>query len=81
MTIGTISVRITKAVSKMLMNGKTELVKMEQIFIDLSEETSNVHFVNDAIQRKWGKDFVVCTSDGLAIEDSSGTSGELFFCF
>ena len=77
----TSNVRITKAVLKALMNGKTELIKMEQVFIDLSEGTANVHFVNDAIQRQWGKEFIVCTSDGLPIEDGSGTTGMFVWNF
>ncbi len=71
----TCSARITKAFQKVMVNGKTDLLKLEQTFIDLTEETANVNFVNDAIQNRWGKEFVVCTSDGLPIEDSSGTTG------
>ena len=71
----TCSVRIAKADVRRLSNGKVELEKLEQTFIDLTDDTANVNYVNTVIQKKWGKEYVLCTNDGLPIEDGFGTQG------
>ena len=59
-------------------NGKPEFDKSGQTFVDVSDATANVFYINGVIQSKWGKEYVVVTGDGLKIEDSSGTQGMCF---
>lgn len=60
---------------KRLPNGKAEFSAENQIFISVSEGNANVHFIQNVVQQKWGRSYVLVTSDGLSIEDSSGTQG------
>ncbi len=70
------SVKIVQASFKRLPNGKPEFSQIGQVFIDISETTANAHYLSSVIQKKWGADHVLVTSDGLRIEDSSGTQGK-----
>ena len=51
-----------------------EFMAQNQTFVDVTEATANLHYVSSAIQRKWGPEYVLVTSDGL---DSSGTQGRI----
>ena len=75
----TYNVKVSKATVTHHPNGKTELSKVEQMFIDITDETANVHYINNLVREKWGSSYVTVTSDGLPVEDSSGTQG-LSFC-
>ena len=44
--------------------------------MDVTEATANLHYVSSAVQRKWGQEYTLVTSDGLKVDDSSGTKGE-----
>ena len=66
--------RIAKAAVRRLSNGKVEIEKLKQTFIDLVDDTANVNYVNTVIQKK-NKGYVLCTNYGLPIEDGSGTQG------
>ena len=57
-------------------NGKAEFSGENQTFISISEANANVHFIQNVVQQKWGRSYVLVTSDGLPIEDSSGTQGD-----
>ena len=70
------SVRVAKAiVSCSSTSGRDELHKYEQTFVDVTDVTANVNYILNVVQKKWGKNFVLCTSDGIPIEDGSGTQG------
>ena len=56
-------------------NGKLEFFKIGQMFITLYEPTATVDYITAVIQKKRGKEYIIVTSDGLPIEDSSGTQG------
>ncbi len=72
------SVRVAKATVTCSSNGsRVELHKYEQTFVDVTEDTANVNYILNVIQKKWGNNYVICTSDGIQIEDSSGTQGML----
>ena len=58
-------------------NKKPSFNKLGQTFIDLTEATANIHYVTSVVQQKFGPVHVVVTGDGLKIEDSSGTQGDL----
>ena len=61
-------------------NGKVEFERLEQTHISIDNRSANVHTVNNAIKMKWGSDFVVVTGDGLEVDDSSGTQGNVYIC-
>ena len=70
-----ISVKVVQAGFKRLISGRPEFTPQNQTFVDLTEATANVNYVTSAVQRRWGADYVMVTSDGLKIDDSSGTQG------
>ena len=61
-------------------NGKVEFEHLEQTHISIGNRSENVHTINNAIQMKWDSDFVVVTGDGLEVDDSSGTQGDVHIC-
>ena len=69
------NVKIVQATMKRLASGKTEFVTVNQTFVDVTEITANVHYISSVVQRKWGSQYVLVTSDGLKLDDSSGTQG------
>ena len=69
------SVKVTKADVSVQANGKIELSKVKQMFIDVTDDTSNVHYINSIVREKWGPGHITVTNDGLPVEDSSGTQG------
>lgn len=71
-----INVKIIQASVKRLANGKLEFMAHNQTFVDVTEATANVNYVSLAVQRKWGSDYNLVTSDGLKLDDSSGTHGK-----
>ena len=71
------NVKILQASIKRLSNGKIEFLAQNQTFVDVTETTANLHYVSSAIQRKWGSEYILVTSDGLKLDDSSGTQGML----
>ena len=72
------NVKIVQASVKRLSSGKMEFTAQNQTFVDVTETTANLHYVSSAIQAKWGPKYVLITSDGLKLDDSSGTQGMLF---
>ena len=72
------NVKIVQASVKRLSSGKMEFTAQNQTFVDVTETTANLHYVSSAIQRKWGPEYALVTSDGLKLDDSSGTQGMLF---
>lgn len=72
---GTFNVKVVKANMKKLPNGKVEFEQLEQTHINLDDSSANINTVTNAVQAKWGPEYVVVTGDGLAVDDSSGTQG------
>lgn len=70
------NVKIVQASMKHLASGKIEFIPQNQTFVDVTETTANLHYVSSAVQRKWGPEYTLVTSDGLKVDDSSGTQGE-----
>ena len=62
-------------------NGKLEFFKIGQMFVTLYEPTATVDYITAVIQKRWGKEYIIVTSDGLPIEDSSGTQGTYYVGF
>ena len=70
------NVKIIQASVRRLSSGKLEFLPQNQTFVDVTEATANLHYVSSAVQRKWGQEYTLVTSDGLKVDDSSGTKGE-----
>ena len=70
-----ISIKVVQAGFKRLIGSRPELIPQNQTFVDLTEATANINYVTSVIQRRWGMEYVMVTSDGLRIDDSSGTQG------
>lgn len=68
-----------KIIQARLANGNVEFLAQNQTFVDVTEATANFHYISIslAIQRKWGQEYILVTSDGLKLDDSSGTQGML----
>ena len=75
-----VSVKIVKA-SFSFKNGKAEFQKLGRTFISVSEATANDIYISSVIRQKWGEDYVLVTSDGLQLEDSSETQGKYYSNF
>ena len=73
--VQSVNVKIVKATMKLGANGKPEFTPVTQTFVDVTETTANTDYILSAVQRKWGAQYVIVTSDGLQIEDGSGTQG------
>ena len=52
---------------------KCEFANHGQTFVDVIEST--VNYIRNAVQKRWGEEYILVTADGLEIEDSSGTQG------
>ena len=75
--VQTVIVKIVKATMTTGLNGKPEFTPLTQTFVDVTESTANTNYILNAVQRKWGSQYVIVTSDGLQIDDGSGTQGML----
>ena len=71
------NVKIVKATMKPGANRRPDFTPLTQTFVDVTESTANTNYILNAVQRKWGAQYVIVTSDGLQIEDGSGTQGAL----
>ena len=54
---------------------KPEFTPTGQLYIEITDSTSNIEHVLEKIQNKWGQDYLLVTSDGLKLEDSPATRG------
>ena len=75
---GSFNVEVVKAIMKKLPNGKVEFERLEQTFVSLDDSCANVGTVNNAVELKWGPEYMLVTADGLEIDDSAGTQGKPF---
>lgn len=73
-----ISLKVIQASMRRLPSGKVEFNQKSQTFIDIKEDTANVNYISSAVQNKWGSNYVLVTSDGLAIDDCSGATGRYY---
>jgi len=71
----TVNVKIVKANISKSPTGRFIFEKLGQAFIDINESNANIFYVSGVVEKKWGSSYVLVTSDGLKIEDSSGTQG------
>ena len=60
---------------KKLPNSKVEFEQLEQTHINLDDNSANINTVTNAVQAKWGPEYVVVTGDGLEVDGCSGRGG------
>jgi len=60
-----------------LPSGKVEFDRLEQMHISMDDWSPNVNTVTNAVQSKWESDYIAVTGDGLEVDDSSGTQGNV----
>lgn len=72
-----VSVKVVQSSISKLSSGKLDFEKLGQTFVEVNESTANVDFITTCVQRKWGYDYVLVTNDGLRVEDSAGTQGNV----
>ena len=64
-------ISVVQATLKKLSSGKIEFTRENQTYVTVTEETANIDYISQAIQRKWGFHYVLVTSDGLKLDDSA----------
>ena len=66
-----VKVKVVQATMRKSPSGKVEFTRENQTYVTVTEGTANVDYVSQAIQRKWGFNYVLVTSDGLKLDDSA----------
>ena len=54
---------------------KPDFELLNQTYIELVESTANLEHIQSIIQRRWGAEYRIVTSDGIELEDSPATQG------
>ena len=75
-----ILIKIMKAkmsLSNSKRGGKPDFACTGQLYIELTESTANVTQVCEAVRRQWGTEYTVVSTEGLEIDDSLATQGQL----
>lgn len=57
--------------------GKPDFTCTGQLYIELTESTANVSHVCEAVRRQWGTEYTVVSTEGLEIDDSLATQGQI----
>lgn len=76
-----IKVKIIQASLKKSASGRPDFKPLSQTFVDVTEATANVNYLSNAVKEKWGRSYVLVTSDAMRLEDSSGTQGKCSLLF
>ena len=71
------SLKVVRANLTHFEGNRPHFSKQGQTYVELTEATAKMQYVTSAVQHEWGAEYVVVTSDGLPIPDSSGTQGML----
>ena len=66
-----VKVKVVQATIKKLPSGEMEFTSENQTYVTVTEGTANLDYVSQAIQRKWGSQYVLVTYDGLKLDDSA----------
>jgi len=61
--------------------GKPSFTFTGQTYLKLTETTANVANVCEEIQKQWGSEYTMVSTDGLEIEDCSATQSESQYSF
>ena len=71
------NLKIVQADMTMAPDGKPSFEVKGQIFAPLTEGTANVPHLITVITEQWGPGYTLVTKDGLKIQDSDGTRGNI----
>lgn len=66
-----VKVQVVQATLKKSLSGKVDFTSENQTYVTVTEGTANLDYVSQAIQQKWGSQYVLVTSDGLKLNDST----------
>ena len=69
-------VKVVRAKKNVAATGKMEFTGIDNIYINVTPSTANIHYILSEVQEKWGTDYVVVSNDGLKIGDSPATRGK-----
>jgi hypothetical protein len=58
---------------------RLEFKPLHVTFVEVTEATANVVYLSHVVKERWGPHFRLVTSDGMVLEDSSGTQGLKFW--
>ena len=72
------SVKIIRAFMNSSRTGKPEFTQEELMHIDVVESTANVQHITREVQERWGKNYVIDTTDGLELKDCDGTRSSTY---
>lgn len=70
-----VSLKILQATLKRSSGGKPEFELIGQYYVDVTESTANISYINRQIKKHWGKEYILVSSEGLRFEDSDSTQG------
>ena len=73
-----ITVKIVKARMKMPKkgSGNPEFESLSQMYVELTEATTNIAHVTDMVRKQWGTEYYIVSAEGIEIVDSAATQGE-----
>ena len=57
-------------------SGKRQFIPESVGYVNITEDSANVPYVAEEIKEMWGDEYILCTADGLTLEDSHGTRGK-----
>ena len=69
------SLKVVKATMCRQGKRKAEFQPISQTYLELVESTANLEHILGIIQKRWGTEYTLVTSDGLPLEDSPATQG------
>ena len=62
-------------------SGKCQFVPESVGYINVTEDNANVTYIGSEVKDLWGDQYILCTCDGLEMEDSDGTRGICYIFF
>lgn len=75
--VASFSLKVVKATMCRQGKRKAEFQPISQTYLELVESTANLEHILSIIQKRWGTEYTLVTSDGLPLEDSPATQGLL----
>ena len=75
--VASFSLKVVKATMCRQGKRKAEFQPISQTYLELVESTANLEHILGIIQKRWGTEYTLVTSDGLPLEDSPATQGLL----
>ena len=73
-----ITVNIIQASMEYSPTGKVDFTSQAQMHLDVSESNANVVYIINEVQKRWGNEYLLVTTDGLLLEDCNATQGRFY---